>query len=273
MTKLSLNQGWNETAAFVKREARLLFPIALLLVALPMTAVRLVTPVPGGPGELPEAGPWIIVLPLALVVAMVGNLAVTRLALRPGTSVAEALSSGLRRMPVLLAADLLICLAAGAASFLVIVLFAILFGGGGGSPPSTAEALRVASLSLIALLPLGLYVYLWISFAIPVAVAEQAGPLTIIRRSWHLIRSSVWTLMGFSLMVWLLIIVIWRALVPVIGSLLILVVGPQEPGSLTGILMLIVQALISMVTSVYTTVMVARLYAQLAGSEPSAVAA
>jgi hypothetical protein len=265
MTKLSLNQAWNETAAFVKREGRLLFPIALLLVALPMTAVRPLMPASGGPGEVPEPGAWLVVLALAIVVGMVGNLAIATLALRSGTSVAEALSNGLRRMPFLLAATLLIILATGAAAFLIILLFAILFGGG-GSAPSPEAALRLAATTLIVLLPLGLYVFSRLIFTTPVAAVEQSGPLAIIRRSWQLSRGSVWTLIGFILLVAILFLVINLAVTAVVGILLALAAGPPEPGSLGAILMLIVDALLNTVIAVYMTVMVARLYAQLAGA-------
>lgn len=266
MSKLSLNQGWNETAAFVKREARLLFPIALLFVALPMAAARLMMPAQGGPGDLPDAGAWLIVLVLAIIVGMVGNLAIATLALRPGTSVAEALSNGLRRMPTLLGATLLIGLAATAAAFLIIVLFAILFGGGGSSP-SQEDALRVAATSLILLVPLGLYVFSRLIFTTPIAAAERAGPLAVIRRSWQLSRGSVWTLIGFILMVVILFIVIGLAVTAVVGIILSLSVGRPEAGSLAGILLLVVDALLNAVIAVYMTVMVARLYAQLAGPD------
>lgn len=271
MSKLSLNQGWNETAAFVKREARLLFPIALLLVALPMAALRLMIPMRGGTPDLSEAGAWLVVLGIAIVVGMVGNLAIATLALRPGTSVAEALSNGLRRMPILLAATLLVGLAATAAAFLIVILFAILFGGG-GSAPSPEDAVRVGATSLIVLLPLSLYVFSRLLFMTPVAAAEvRTGPLGVIRRSWQLSRGSVWTLIGFILMVAVLFIVIGLAVTAVFGILLAVSVGTPESGSVAGILLLIVDALLNTAIAVYMTVMVARLYAQLAGSVQSEV--
>jgi hypothetical protein len=52
MTRLKLNEIWNDSAAFVKREGRLLFPIALMLNALPMAFAAAMIP-QVRPGTLP----------------------------------------------------------------------------------------------------------------------------------------------------------------------------------------------------------------------------
>ena len=271
MKTLSLNQAWNETAAFAKREARLLFPIALLLVALPMTAMRLLVPASAGRGELPDPGLWLLAFPVAIVIGMVGNLAIATLALRRGLSVGEALSHGLRRMPALLAATLLVGLAATAAAFLILVLFAILFGGGG--TPTTADAARIAVLSMIVMLPLGLYVFSRLMLTTPIAADEAAGPLAIIRRSWQLTRGVVWKLILFILLVILLFLVISVAVTVVFGILLVAVAGRPDPGTVSALVMLAVDALLNTAIGVYMTVMIARIYAQLSGAPAGEAAA
>ena len=42
MANLSITTAWNETVAFIAREARLVLPIAFLLLALPGAAMQLV---------------------------------------------------------------------------------------------------------------------------------------------------------------------------------------------------------------------------------------
>ena len=44
MANLSITTAWNETASFVQREARLLFPIAFLLIALPGGLFQMMLP-------------------------------------------------------------------------------------------------------------------------------------------------------------------------------------------------------------------------------------
>lgn len=267
MAKLSLTEAWNEAAAFVKREARLLFPIALLFVALPMTAVRLLMPPEAPPGQLPEAGAWMAALPAAIIVGMIGNIAIATLALRPGTSVGEALANGLRRMPVLLGTTLLIGIASAAVGLAVVTLVAILFGG--GAAPSQQGAVRVVLVALVVLLPLAFYVFARLVATTPAAAAERVGPIGLIRRSWSLTASSAWTLVGFLLLVSVLFVVISVAAGAVLGILFIAAAGPPEPGSASAILILIADALINSVIAVYMTVMVARIYAQLSGSAPA----
>ena len=46
MANLSITEAWNETVAFVTREAHLLFPVSFLLIALPAGLAQLLAPVP-----------------------------------------------------------------------------------------------------------------------------------------------------------------------------------------------------------------------------------
>lgn len=267
MAKLSLNRAWNETAAFVKREAGLVFPIALLLVALPMAAVRLLTPAAARPDELPEPGLWLAVLPVAMIAGLIGNLAISTLALRPGTSVGEALANGLRRMPALLVAGLLVGLAFGLAALIVLTIVALLFVG--PTPdPNLRAAMGAVLLGLVVLLPAGLYFLARLLLMNPVAAAERAGPIAILARSWRLTAASVWSLIGFLLLVFLLFVVISLAVGAVFGIVVIAASGPPAPGSISALLILVVGALINAVISVYMAVMVARIYAQLADAAP-----
>jgi hypothetical protein len=265
MANLSLTQAWNETAAFVKREARLLFPVALLLSVLPMALVGLLAPRDTAPNAIPEPGLWLAAVPVALVIGMVGNLAISTLALRPGLTVADALRNGLRRMPSLLGATLLLCLAASLVLIVLAVIAALLFVGPISNPAPEALFPVVVTVFLL-MIPFILYFGARLLVTTPVAAAEGGGPLAIIRRSWQLSRESVWTLVGFILLLVLLLLVVSIAVGAVLGILIFVAAGPPEAGSLSAILLLIVRAVLDTVVTVYMTVMIARIYAQLSGS-------
>ena len=272
MAKLSLNQAWNETAAFVKREGRLLFPIALLLVVLPMVVVRLLMPQDVPPGELPEAGAWLAMLPIAILIGMIGNIAIATLALRSGITVGEALRNGLRRMPTLLGASLLIGIGIGVVVLVVAVILALAIVGPTPNPPPQS-VVTAAVIGAIVLFPILLYVAARMLATTPVAAAERGGPIAILGRSWRLTDGSVWTLVGFLLLLIVLLLVVSMAVVALFGILATLIGGPIRPGSLSMILMLIVDAVFNMVVTVYVTVMISRIYAQLAGNGSAEVAA
>src|SRR5262245_35479401 len=108
MAQLSITTAWNETVEFVKREGRLIFPLAFMFVALPSALLEVLAPAPPLPGQLPEPGAWALLLPVILVTSLIGNLAISYLALRPNTSVGEAISRGARRFLSLFGAFVLI---------------------------------------------------------------------------------------------------------------------------------------------------------------------
>lgn len=258
MADLSLTRAWNEAAEFVKREGGLLFPLGLLAV-LPGAALRLLMPVPPQ-GELPPPGPWMLLIPVAIIVAITANIAINRLVLRPGTSVGEALVHGLRRMPALLAVAAML----GVASVLVLTVVAtivLLATGTPGQQPSPASM----TLAILVTLPLALYLGARLLLTTPVAAAEAGGPLAILRRSWKLTRDHVWTLIGLIVLITILVLVLLLAVSAVAGILIVLAAGPPDPGSISRLLLLAVATVLNMVMTVYLATFIARIYAQLAG--------
>lgn len=93
--KLSMNAIWDETVVFIKREERLLGPLALATLFVG-DAVASLAGAAMPQGQLPP-------LPMAIFVAallwsMTGQLAILALTLRPGASVGEALRAGLANL-------------------------------------------------------------------------------------------------------------------------------------------------------------------------------
>jgi len=268
MAKLSITAAWEETAGFVKREGRLLFPLGFMLVALPIALLRLLAPVPE-PGRMPQPGLWLLVLPVVLVGVLVGNLAVIDLALSAGKSVRDSLGHALRRLPHALAAALLIAFFYLVVLVVLSMIVAILVPGGmeaaarpGGE--TDPAAIRANLLLLVLLLPVALVVGVRMLPLLPVAAAENAGPIRMIRRSWGLTAGHFWKLLAFVLLLEILLWVIALAIISVGGILIILVAGEVRPGSFGAFLMiLLLAALITVIAPVVAT-LIARIYAQLA---------
>lgn len=261
MARLSITEAWNETAAFVRDEARLLFPIAFLLVALPGGVLQLFMPPPPAPGAPPPLGAWLLIMPLSVVAAMIGTIALSYLALRPGASVGEALLVGARRFIFLLAATLLVALAAILAAIPLFALGALAFTGG-----ATPEALAGFSLLVLLVVLLGMLA-LWVRLMLmtPVTAVEDAGPIGIIRRSWELTRGHFWRLLGFVLLVFVAALIVMAAVSAVAGILVMLLLGPPEPLTLSAILVVLVGSLMQALFSMIFATLIARIYVQLAG--------
>ncbi|HEX8642132.1 MAG TPA: glycerophosphoryl diester phosphodiesterase membrane domain-containing protein [Allosphingosinicella sp.] len=274
MAALSISKAWDETAEFVKREARLLFPVAFMLVALPVALMEALTPVPPAPGRPPEPGLWLLLVPFVLLVTMIGNIAISYLALRPGVSVAEAIGRGARRFVMLMAAFLLLALAGAILFFILAMVAAVMVPGAmsADSAGSPTPQLAGATLLLVALmLPLLFYFGARLMLMTPAAAAEEVGPIGLIVRSWRLTAGSVWKLIGFLILIALLVGIL-STVVQIIGGLFFaLVAGPPEPGSLSALLVTTLMAGVNTVVAVCLTSLIARMYTQLAGSAPSDV--
>ena len=265
MARLSITTAWNETVAFIGREAQLILPIAFLLLALPGAGLQLVMPTPA-PGVTPEFPPILLLLvPLAILAGMVGSIAITFLALRPGRSVGEALQRGLGRFLILFAASLLI----GLAALILFVPLLVLFAGGAALTGGATPAAAAGPMLLVFLIFLVVMITFWVRL-LPmnaVAAAEDVGPIGIITRSWALTSGYFWKLLGFVLLLCLAAIIVSVAISAVLGILLFLAAGPPEPGSVSMIVMMIVSALIQSVLSAIFLTLIARIYAQLAGGD------
>lgn len=269
MAKLSITQAWNETAAFLKREAGLVVPIAILLLALPGAALQLAMPT-DEPGQMPQISVWFFVLiPVVFVASLIGSIAIAYLALRPGASVAEALQHALRRFPVLLAANLLIALAIS-----LVALPVLYMAGLGDLVAGTADPEAVAGRLVLGFLLLFLiFIFFWIRLMLvtPAGTIEPIGPITAIRRSWELTAGHFWKLLGFVLLVGIAALVVLLVVSTFFGLLIVALAGPPEPGSTTMVVTGIVSALLQALVSALFVVLIARIYAQLTGGTPEEV--
>lgn len=262
MTALSITDAWNETVAFMGREGRLVLPVGFMLIALPGAILQAATPA-AQPNELPEPGLWLALVPFAVVATMIGNLAISVLALRPGASVAEAIQQGARRFLPVLGAALLIGLGSMLAMAPVLVVAAL-----------AAAAVGVPALAAIpVLLVIPLLIFLWtrLLLANPIGAVESGGPVTILKRSWALTAGRFWQLLGFLILLLLVALVASGAVAAVGGTLITLSFGPPRPDSLSFYLVLILSTAVQACLASIFAVMVARIYARLAPPDRSAV--
>ncbi len=262
MANLSISSAWNETTGIVKRNAQLLFPIAFLLIALPTVMLQAAMPAEGG--EAPAFSLLALLLfPVLMILSMIGGIAISYLALRPQASGGEALSRGTKRFLPLLGAMVVLIVGMIILSlpFILLAFFAV------GGEAATAETLGGAAL-LVVLLWIVALIAIWVRLMLvtPVAAGEEVGPIAIIKRSWALTAGHFWKLLGFVILVAILFIVVTLAITAIGGLLIYAVVGTPDPGSLASFFLLLLGAVVNTVITVYFTSLIARVYAQLAGT-------
>ncbi|HEU0100417.1 MAG TPA: glycerophosphoryl diester phosphodiesterase membrane domain-containing protein [Allosphingosinicella sp.] len=262
MGRLSITTAWNESADFLKRHFGALFTIAVALIAFPNVATQWLAPLPAPPGEDLRTGLWFLLLVAVLLLNMVGSLAISSLALGRENVVGDALRHGLRRLPAMAGASLILIVAA-----LVVALPLILATGIRPeqlTAPTPATAGRLG-LVMLVLVTVGLFFAVRLMLLTPVAASEPAGPVAIIARSWALTRGHFWKLLGFAVLITVAAMVVIAVAAMLLGLVIGLAAGPPQEGGLAQLVLLLATSLLNAAFIVIMATMVARIYVQLAG--------
>ena len=258
MAAMSIGKAWEETVGFVARERSLLFPVALLFVALPGLIIQEMTPpeladwtaakssLPAVPSSF-----WLAML-LGVVIIWFGSLALFALALRPGISVSEALRLSLARLPVLLGTALVVAgalMSAAVAGMVIVVAFSLV-----AKPVGAALAmLLVAGVGALMI-----FASVRLLLLNPVVIDGSEGVIASLRHGWMLTRGHFWRLFGFILILVMLSGIAAAAAQAVFGLIGGLIGGPEGARFTGGV----AAAAVSTVVQVYMLVMLARLYRQ-----------
>jgi hypothetical protein len=253
MAKLSISQAWDEARAILARDGKLIAAVALALFVLPGIVLNVAVPrAPAGQIWHPSPSAMII-LAVVLLITLVGQLSVVRLALGPHITVGEAISHGARRLLPYVGAFLLW-------SVPLLAVGSVLYTMSNPQSPSVA-----AAIGLLAVTGLGVFISVRLMLLSAVASAESGGPIAILQRTWALTRGNWWRLFGFVVMLLIAALAAIWAVGAVVGVLAKLAFGDLSPLSIGGLIVVIVGQLLSAAISVVLLVMVARLYAQRAG--------
>lgn len=271
MHRLSISLAWEETKLRLASDGRLLVSVAAALFALPFAVIEAVMPA----GFSQDATPaWQFLLALILIlVLMIGQVAVVRLAIGPSVSVGEAIVHGLRRLGAYLLANILIGIGLTTVIFIAAV---VLFSAGvqinESDMPLTVSGLLLylvtTPVGAVTLLLIAIYCFVWVrvvAMCAPVASAEAVGPLAIIRRSWELTANHFWRVFGFGLLFFVGASIAVLAIGSVVGLLAGLLLGPMDPLSLSALIVALIDAVLNAAIITVLTVMLARIYVQLSG--------
>ena len=262
--RLSVGQAWSETKEVLARDGNVIALVALSLLVLPGTLVGLAAP--AGTQDSSLAIRWLAFF--VGLLSIVGQIAISRIALGPPLTVGAAIRTGIIRLPMFIAAFLTWVLPLG----LLISLLLTLGGADVSNPTAAVEkpSLAIGILLLIALLAF-IYVALRMLFVTPAAAGSNLGPIGLLKESWRRSHGRVLKLLGILLLLALSFIVLVFGLGSAVSAVVLLLVGQAEPWNFSALLISIVQQVLSAVISVGFAVLLARCYAQVSGSEPAQV--
>lgn len=260
--QLSISRAWDEAKARIAADGRLFVAVALALVALPQAIVVTLGPPVGLSGVEPSGAAELAGV-VAGLIGIAGQIALVRLALGP-SSVGEAIVHGFRRLGFTLIALLLFAFAAMLLCIPVLMLMGTeqLAAISAGNPPEPS-ALGYFLLLMIAILLIAVRFQL----IIPIASAEPIGPIAILKRCWELTKGHYWKFLGFLLAVLIVAIVLLGASGLLAGVLTRILFGEAEPMSVAALIVGLLTGVVQAVFTVGVSVTLARIYAQLVGSD------
>jgi hypothetical protein len=252
---LSISRAWDETRDIIGRDGKLFASVAGALMVLPGVVRDLTTP-SAQPGHLPAPGAWVAVWLVTILVGLVGQLAIARLALAHRTSVGEAIGHSARRMPMYLLAQLI--------WVLPFAIGAVLLAG------PVEQKSGPAALAFLAGFVLFVFVSIRMLLTAPIAVEEPALPHEIVKRSWKLSAGNWWRLFGFFLLFVIGAAIAILATLAVAGLLVKAILGELEPFSVAALLVSLASQIVMAGVYVLLMAMLARIYVQLSGNAPQA---
>ena len=149
MAVLSISRAWEETKARIATDGRLFSVVAAALVVLPALVLGVISP------RTPSTEPTLLsvcIVLLSSLLALIGQIAIIRLAIRPAVSVGEAIAHGAKRLPVYFVAGLIVALALVIAAIpFFVALAASGVPIGSGDEAAMREALAQSPLALLFL--------------------------------------------------------------------------------------------------------------------------
>ena len=263
---LSIGSAWDEAKSALARNRRLIVPVALGLVLVPAVVSAMIEP-RTVPGQEPEAGPWMLVMLLMIIVMLVGQMAIVLLSNGWQGSVGEAIRRAVRRLPALLLAALMVMVP------LILLMSAILAVAGmatGGDGTFTAVSLTPTGwlailVGLLAVLAIGVRLLP----LVVIVATEDVGPVAAIKRAFALTRGHFWKLLAFMLLATIAFLIVAAAAGAVVGSVISLLFGRPEPWSVSLLFVALVAGLVQAAFITIYTAMLARITAQLARPEAS----
>ena len=242
---VSIGAAWTEAREFIRREAGLLFPVALLFIAIPIALIFEAIPPEMRQAPMPGAarpqipGTSLLLIMVCSLVMVGGTLTCYALSVKPGISLGEALAHGFRRLPVAVGSALIVAVALAVPMVLLTA----------ASPQVGALLTLLAAFLLSAKLLL-----------INVVIVDRpCGPIEALRASWAMSRGNLGRLLLFLIGI-SLPVMLAQTVAEVLLGLVGLALGGPDVGRQMGIIG--VAAALG-VGQLFMIVMTSRIYRQI----------
>lgn len=252
--KLSIGKAWDEAKATLARDGSALSAIALALLVLPGAVLETIAPSSLRDPSNPSIGLQLIGL-LVLLITLGGQIAISRIGLEAGGTVGQTIAHGFRRLPFLFGALIIIAL-----PFMLLVTGII--AGTAGLDVNLRELPPLTGALVLMVLLAFLFVLVRMLFLTPFAADRGGGSIALLRGSWALSAGRAGRLFVLIALLLIVALVLIGGLGGALAAVIILALGPIEPGNVSALLIALSQQVLSAAVSVLFALVVARLYLQ-----------
>ncbi len=258
---ISMNQVWDDSVAFVRREAGLLVPLVLATVYLG----DVLASVAGAMAEPGKSDGLVVLLIVAAgLLSVVGQLSIISLVLRPGQSVGEALRHGLSRLFKVLLIAIVIGFVASALSMPFVG--AALSNGAKLDNPETFQQLP-RWVWLLAFGTVILVSWLFVRFAFTSALIVDRNPSVVesLKTGFSLTNGIVARLFLAVLLYGIVLRIVSSAIQFVAGSFFALVEAGLGWSFVGAVMTALITGLVTAAMSLMATVFLTNLYRRVSG--------
>lgn len=277
--QFDMNRTWSQAIAMVRANFQLLAVIAGVFVLLPALVVYSAMPEVFSmtafttdsktiDAQMAAAFPQLLIYGLvALVLEMVGYMAMIALMGGGRPTVGESIVRGIKAIPTVLGAAVAIALA-----YMILgIVFALVMGllmALTGSAGSLTAAGVIGIATYVVLLVASAYAFARLAPLLPVIVLEpQYNPLKALVRAWRLTAPRAWTILGFFALLfvaYLVISVVFMTLLSAFG-----VVAGGAPGGAGVFIMGLFAGLLGAAVAMLISGILVSIYQQLSGPSPA----
>jgi hypothetical protein len=251
-----MNQAWEDAIAFIKRESALLVPLALATLLVGDVVGALARP--ASPSAQSSLLANFAVL-AAAIWSIVGQLSITALVLKPGSSVGEAIASGMRRLGKVLLVALLLGVAL-ALAMLPVVVALVSYGFNPAVPDSVRNVPTWAAVYTGVLAVVTLWFAARLMLINPLLVDRNPGALEAIKTGFGLTRGIVAQIIIVLTIYLVVLVIMLNAVRFVAGSLFALLAGAVGSPFLGSVLTALASGIVASALSLLAAVFIAMLY-------------
>ena len=251
-----MNQVWEDAVAFIKRESALLVPLALATLLAGDVVGALARPATSG-AQPSLLGNFAVLA--AAIWSIVGQLSITALVLKPGSSVGEAIGAGVKRLGKVLLVALLLGLVLALAMLPVVAALV-----SGGFNPAVPDSVRNVPTWAAVYTGFLAIVTAWFAARLmlinPLLVDRNPGALEAIKTGFALTRGIVAQIIVVLIIYLVVLVIMLNAVRFVAGSLFALLAGAVGSPFLGTVLTALASGLVATALSMVAAVYIAMLY-------------